>query len=202
MNKLIIVIFCCFSFSIISAQSTCKDCFSAIKDSIRKQELASFCISIDTNYPKRKVQEISVYKCTDSSIVFINDGLRLEIVAGKFDSTKHVLTFQKSTGDYVFLSLIDGKKFYGKDGGVPKRKINCVSLTVGQKDYLLPNIAFSDLYEPNFCNFKNCLPHLYQSVDKKRIYIYMFNSDGAGGYEVCWIFENGEYVGRLVDSDF
>jgi hypothetical protein len=39
-------------------------------------------------------------------------------------------------------------------------------------------------------------------MDKKGEYfvIVLFGSDGAGSYTAIWIFKNGKYIGRVVDS--
>lgn len=59
------------------------------------------------------------------------------------------------------------------------------------------NLPTDNLFEPN-------LDFTSVYIDKKNniIYVSALNSDGAGGYAVLWIIENGEFKQRITTLPF
>lgn len=185
--------------------------FMKLKDGLIKQEIAYFNIASSlitetTNISKLKVNEISVRTCTDSSASFSNGDITVQINSTKFDAQKHNLLYDNSPGKY--LALIDNKPFWGTDGGIPKEKIKSIVFEHMKYQMNLPDNAIDDLFEPNFCT-KNRQTGIttfhckvYRSDDKRRVYVYMVNGDGAGGYEVTWVIQDSKYYTRVVDYGF
>jgi hypothetical protein len=73
--------------------------------------------------------------------------------------------------------------------------------------YYLPKESFADLQYPVFCEKHtkrgkplkyNC--KVFQSEDKKRVYIYMLNGDGKNNYEVTWVIQDRKFYLRVIDS--
>ena len=91
---------------------------------------------------------------------------------------------------------------------IPKEKIKEVRFIHVKYQLLLPESALAGLYEPNFCYKDNTTGKLaasckvFRSTDKRRVYIYMYNSDGAGGYEVTWVIQDSKYLTRVIDFGF
>jgi hypothetical protein len=132
---------------------------------------------------------------TDSFITFKMDSLEVTITQGKFDKTKHKFKYLK---DYpTQLELIDNKKYWGRDGGMPTMQYEDISIKIGDKIYSLPFMALEGLYQPSIYSAK-------VNFDKTNntIYVQTFNSDGAGHYDVIWKIENGIYVDRLIALGF
>lgn len=187
------------------------DGFMKLNDGVIKREIAFFNIASSfttetDSFPKIKVNEIPLLTCTDSSASFSDSNITVQIYGSKFIPGGHKLTYVKSPD--ASLILIDDKPFWETDGEVPNEKIKSVVFRHGKYQMTLPDNAISDLYEPNFCT-KNrgtgtttfhC--KVYRSDDKKRVYIYMVNSDGAGGYEVTWVIQDSKYYTRVVDYGF
>lgn len=186
--------------------------FIKLLDGVLKREIASFNIasSFETktdSFPKTKMNEIPLLNCTDSSATFSKGGIMVEIYSAKFDTTGHKLSYDHS--QRPFLTLIDNKSFWGTDGGVPKERIKSVIFTHEKYQITLPETAVAGLYEPNFCTkdqqtrkLKTIHCKVFRSDDKRRVYIYMVNSDGAGGYEVTWVIQDSKYYIRVVDYGF
>lgn len=187
------------------------DGYEELPAGIIKKEISYFNISggnfsLEDSLAKVNLIEIPMSTYTNTSVTFSLGKISIKISAAPFDSSKHDLIY--ASPEQPYLALIDKKRFWGTDGGVPKEKISSVSYKNGSKSYQLPDSAIHNLYEPNFCNkyesenkvFCHC--KVYQSMDKKRTYIFMLNSDGAGGYEVTWVLEDGKYVRRVVDYGF
>jgi hypothetical protein len=93
--------------------------------------------------------------------------------------------------------LIDNKKYWGMDGGMPTTQFEKITIKIGQRLITLPKYALEGLYEPNIysaaANYDNT---------SDTFYIRTSNSDGAGSYEVIWKVEKGVYKNRLVAYGF
>lgn len=139
---------------------------------------------------------IKPVELTESRLVFKSDSLYLEILKSRFDSNKNRLTYKKNN-NYQYLYKINGKPFYGTDGGIPKYQYEKVQIVIGHDTLRIPISDYNDLYQPNLhstyftCDIKN---HIF--------YLSASNSDGAGGYEVVWVFEKGKYKRRYIYNGF
>jgi hypothetical protein len=186
-----------------------EDSFTTLTDKRLRREIAMFATapSFEKEFekaPKLELKEIPLKSCADNSVEFQGDGVNVMIEKMAFDTTSHQLGYTDH-----FLNLIDGKVFWGTDGGVPREKLKSVVVMFGNNRLSLSKTAIEALYEPNLCyrihngrKFDSRPPKVFRSLDKKTVYIFMMNSDGAGGYEVTWIFQNGKYLRRVVDYGF
>ena len=196
----------------ITPDSKTAESFANLKDGVIKNEIAYFNIEGNfrteaDSFLKTKLNEISFTNCTDSSITFLKGGLIVSIYSTKFDPNRSKLSYDSSTNK--FLTHIDDKPFWGTDGNIPKEKIKSIRFINEKYQLILPDSAISGLYEPNFCHIDKVTRKIespyckvFRSLDKKRIYIYMLNSDGAGGYEVTWVIQDSKYYTRIVDYGF
>ncbi len=140
---------------------------------------------------------------------FTGNGISVVIEGTPFDPTRHTLGYDRSQ-QVAFLCNIDGHGFWGTDGAMPRREIKVLSMTIQGKILKVPKHACANLYEPNFCDNYPGSPDepiavhagCRLSKDRKRLYVHMMNSDGAGGYLVTWIFQDGRYWGRVVEHGF
>jgi hypothetical protein len=115
-------------------------------------------------------------------------GFEVRVTAAPFVAADHKITQTAENQP-----LIDGKTFWGADGGLPRRSLS-VTVNLNGKAIEIPKADFQDLYEPNM----ETIVLLTPSQPTERALIVMSNSDGAGGYSVVWAFENGKYRGRTV----
>lgn len=140
---------------------------------------------------------------------FKGNDITVVIEGAPFDTAKHTFGYDRSQ-QVPFLCNIDGLGFWGTDGGMPRREIKGVNVTMKGKMLNVPKRGYTNLYEPNFCDTypgsKDAPISIHASCrlskDRERLYIHMMNSDGAGGYLVTWIFQNGRYWGRVVEHGF
>lgn len=179
--------------------------FLRLPDGIIKRELASFNIKASSgldSFPKIKVNEIPLRFCKEGGVGFYKRGNRVFIHSEKFDTLGHKLFYDDTQKQHLI--LIDNSLFWGTDGEVPTKKIeNIVYEHIAYAKYL-PDSAFKGLYEPNLCEKAHgkkriAYSKVFQSVDRRRIYIYMLNGSGAGSYEVTWVLQNGKYYTRVID---
>jgi hypothetical protein len=120
-----------------------------------------------------------------------NDSIEVIIKTANFNAKEHRI----AKGKQGYVSTIDGKVPKGVDGNLPNIELRSIAVTINGKPLAIPTNAYNDLYEPSISSF-----NVY-SDKKGTIFLYMpYNSDGAGGYSVAWMFKNGRYVKRYVDS--
>ncbi len=130
---------------------------------------------------------------------FSGKDIEVEINAEPFYPMLHKLEYLPNSKNQI-LKKIDGQPFWGTDGTIPERKVLDVIVTLRDKTIRVPQNATNGIYNPNFgCNKTYCYNSIYYTKDQRRIYIAMQNSDGAGYYQVVWVFEEGKYLGRIIE---
>ncbi len=128
--------------------------------------------------------------------VFQKKNQKVTITIGKFDPTKSKLTYQKSENSR-FLSHIDGKRIWGTDGDIPKRKYLSIQIQNGNEHFVISHRYLQNLFEPTLANTK-----VYADPKTQTLYITAWNSDGAGGYVVLWAIRNQHVVEHQVLNPF
>ena len=129
---------------------------------------------------------------------FEKGDLKVEIALQKFDPSNHKLTYQEVEGGR-YLSKIDDLPFWGTDGGIPSEHYKMIAIQKNGKTMTVPVEALKNLYQPGLYpgNTK-----VMVNPKENAIYITSFNSDGAGGYVVGFVFEHGKFKSRAVFSPF
>lgn len=138
---------------------------------------------------------LTISKKTETSITLKKDSVEVTIIQSSFDKKKHKFKYVKDYPNQI--ELIDNKKYWGKDGGMPTTQFEKIVITVGHKTISLPKTALEGLYEPSIYNAE-------VNYDKANdtFYIQTMNSDGAGSYLVIWKVEKGIYKDRFVAYGF
>ena len=134
---------------------------------------------------------------TDSTLRFRMDSTRLIVTKKRFNPRNVILQYHKgddSKNEMSYLEKINGKEIWGTDGTMPINQYGQITLIFGKERVNLP---IDNLFEPN-------LDYTKVNFDRenKTIYISASNSDGAGGYEVLWIIENGKFKERITTVGF
>jgi len=140
-------------------------------------------------------EKIPIKEQNETFVKLSKDELKITITTSKFDKTKHELKFAK--GENKWIELIDNKKHWGTDGGIPEVEYRSIEINIGHKKLILPKTATENLFEPNLSNTEaNYDSHT------NTLYIQSMNSDGAGAYSVIWKIVNGAYKERFVAYGF
>lgn len=92
--------------------------------------------------------------------------------------------------DGKWLTEIDGRPIHGKDGDMPKTQIKSISLRVKGKIIPIHEIFQNDLFE--------CDNHFEFKKIGDTFFAYQSNSDGAGFYEVLWVFDSKKLLQRII----
>ncbi|WP_315814982.1 hypothetical protein [Paraflavitalea speifideaquila] len=66
----------------------------------------------------------------------------------KFDKRKYRFTYFKENPDQI--QFINGKQYWGHDGGMPSTIYKSIVIRIGTKNLSLPAKAFDDLLNPVF----------------------------------------------------
>lgn len=139
--------------------------------------------------------KIAITTKTENKVVFKKNNIQITITQSQFDKKKHRFKYIKEYPDQI--ELIDNKKYWGRDGGLPTTQFENIGIKVGQKTIILPKSALEGLYEPSIYSAE-------VNYDKTNdtFYIQTMNSDGAGSYLVVWRVEKGVYKDRFIAYGF
>lgn len=123
-------------------------------------------------------------------------GYEITVTGKDFSLTKHLI----NTLDTTQCCLIDNQIFWGTDGDLPKEEIDKFEVKYNGKIINIPQRHYRNLYNP--MRFGGLKTHGCIITDNKKSYIifFLFGSDGAGSFVACFIFRNGKYIRRVVQS--
>ncbi|SEW51441.1 SH3 domain-containing protein [Chitinophaga arvensicola] len=141
-------------------------------------------------------EPVPVQRVAGDSIVFRKDSLMIVLRQMLFQPSAHRFKYQQTEGGR-YLSAIDNRPFWGTDGGAPDRAYQHISCYWQHGCVVAPDSAINDLFQPNLE-----LTHVWYDRQHERWFIEATNSDGAGGYVVAWMFEQGKYKTRCVVHGF
>lgn len=139
--------------------------------------------------------DIPIMTKSKSQMVFKKDSIKAILTQQTFDRTKHKFTYNKEYKAQI--QLIDNKKYWGTDGGLPKTEYKSIEVNIGKTKVTVPYKALENLYEVNLYS-----THINYDRTNDIIYIQSMNSDAAGSYEVIWKIEKGVYKERYVAYGF
>lgn len=123
-----------------------------------------------------------------------NDTLNIEIKRRPFNAKSHKLVKDQENG---WLKSIDGvESLWGIDGNIPQYEYESVTVTYPGGVLQFPKENLQYLYEPGD-NFT----HIALS-DDNTFFLFMMNSDGAGGYMVVWTIKDYHIKSQLAIRGF
>ncbi len=137
----------------------------------------------------------------EDRVRFQGEGVTVTIQSARFDSTKHQINYTP----HHYVCTIDGRPILGTDGEVPREGIQALSVAIDGTSVQLPDSAWKDLFNPNLyamparSHAVRWYDHVVRSSDRDHVLVHMTNSDGAGGYDVVWIFVKGAYFRRVIE---
>ncbi|MBS0032125.1 SH3 domain-containing protein [Chitinophaga sp. 22321] len=130
------------------------------------------------------------------SVFFRLGNLQVGIRETSFVAKKNRIRYRKTEAGRM-VDKINDRSFWGTDGYLPASQYQHITCFWEGKEVAVPDSAINDVFNPNL----HMTTVLYDK-GTKRWYIAATNSDGAGGYEVIWVFEQGEYKQRFVYYGF
>lgn len=179
-----------------------RETFKRLQPKSLRDEVATFALSgISESVGKTPLPKISYSDFGNDFMNFEGDGIKASVKISPFSEEGHRMDYEDK-----HLIRIDRKPYYGNYGKVPKTFISELSLIVDGDTVAIPPTAYFDLYNLNLTysdkGSQKTRNAIYRSPDGKRIYFYLFSRDNSGSYEVTWIFEDKQYVKRVLDYGF
>ena len=129
--------------------------------------------------------------------------VKLVFSAGNFDAKQHKIITVTDPKTLHQGTWIDGKYALGMDLITPKTEIASIRLYFDGKEVPVRRSVFSDCYNPNLGKDYIWLKF---SDDGKSVLAFMAGGDGAGGYQVFWIFRSdgrhSRFSNMVSDADY
>ncbi|MBX2920678.1 MAG: hypothetical protein KF746_00700 [Chitinophagaceae bacterium] len=138
---------------------------------------------------------VPMLKNEPNSVTLSKDSIEVVVTQKLFDRRSHKYTYFKENKTQI--ELIDNKKYWGTDGGMPAIEYSFIVIKTGREIFQLPEQALKNLFEPNLYNTE-----VNFDAENNILYIQSMNSDGAGAYHVIWKVENGIYKERYIAYGF
>lgn len=179
---------------------TKKESFTKIPEKDVRADIASFAVGgIDESIGKLPLSKIGVNKYENNFMSFDGNNIKVIITKGRFDPSQHKITMD---GEHVV--KIDNKPFYGNYGVMPSNHIQSVSILIDKDTIAIPSTAYADLCNVNFTyrdksGTERSNNGVYLSKDNRKVYVYLLNKDGTGGYEATWVIQDKKFLRRVLD---
>ena len=119
---------------------------------------------------------------------YSGNDFKFEYQISDFDSINRII--DKQNGKWV--TAIDGRPVWGTDGDLPRTQVDNIKVVVDGQEIEIHEVFYSDIYE---CDNEISI---YKNSDT--YFIYQLNSDGAGAYEIVWVFDKSGLKQRLVGT--
>ncbi len=126
--------------------------------------------------------------------------VRLLVRTAAFEPSRHKITREKEC------VTIDSRVPLGTDCGIPHVEISSIRLFFDGKEVRVPRQLYSDCYSPPlFHEYKrrgvvNRFLSIKFSDDMKGVFVFMMAGDGAGVYDVIWVFRKAGNHTRFTHS--
>ncbi|RLD72708.1 MAG: hypothetical protein DRI87_05405 [Bacteroidetes bacterium] len=158
-----------------------KESFFQLKEDTIKDEIASFITKSPNCHEIIKsvsLKEISLKRCSDSFAFFEKGNLFASEIIVSIETEEIGQRYKLKELFYIH---------YKYGFSLPDSVIHDIYVSV-------PCAEYTSKGKPLSSNYK-----VYQSGDRKRIYIYMINRESNPNYEVTWVIINDEYYTRVID---
>lgn len=125
----------------------------------------------------------------------LNPIQNLEISNGTDFSFKYKIqefNFENKICDYngEWLTKINGRRIYGTDGNIPETEVTGIDVSMNGTNINISNVLYEDIFE--------CDNEMTIYKNKGDYIVYQWNSDGAGGYLIVWVFGNEKLKQRMI----
>ena len=206
MRILLCVVLACYSVQLTAQELDYRDyrnkkeSFTKIPEKDVRADVASFAVGgIDESIGKLPLTKIGVTKYENNFMNFERDNIKVVITTGPFDPAQHKIT---KDGDHIV--KIDNKPFYGNYGEMPTNHIHSLTILIDKDTVAVPPTAYTDLCNVTFTyrdksGTERSNNGIYLSKDNRKLYVYLLNKDGDGGYEATWVIQEKKFLRRVLD---
>ncbi|MBC7826780.1 MAG: hypothetical protein H7122_03465 [Chitinophagaceae bacterium] len=179
---------------------TKKESFTKIPEKDVRADIASFAVGgIDESIGKLPLTKIGVSKHENNFMSFESNNIKVIITTVRFEPSQH-----KLVKDEEHVVKIDNKPYYGNYGEVPGNHIQSLIILIDKDTIPVPLTAYADLCNVNFTyrdksGTERSNNGIYLSKDNRKVYVYLMNKDGEGGYEATWVIQDKKFLRRVLD---
>ncbi len=128
-----------------------------------------------------------------SLVEFLDPDLRLRIETQPFTGLKDVHRSRRG-------ALLDGEPVLGWIPAEHHRRVSRMELVWNGTVIPLPVQRFYDVFDPWEDDQGDLFATVSRSMDGDRVYAQLIVPHENGSAVISWIFENGHFVGRVVDT--
>lgn len=142
--------------------------------------------------------------CNNEDILFLdsisnNETIELEILLEGFNVNSNKITNDENG---LCCTLINDRYPYGSEYMIPSTTISNIRLEVDGKEIIIPDSAYSDLF-----NIRTCMSdengffrgaEVYTSISEEYIYLYLYGGGEASTYFTKLIFNKKSYLTRII----
>lgn len=169
-----------------------------------RADVASFTFAgISESAQAPELKKISPDIITADSMVIRGDGLYARVLLEPFDPKAHKIIYDDEAEKIPI--KIDRRTYYGDYGSMPRTTVGSIIFVDGGDTIPIPPAAYSDLMNMHFGYMSSGVARtrngLFISKDGKRKYLYLFSRGSRSGYEVTFIFQDKQYLRRVIDYD-
>jgi len=118
---------------------------------------------------------------------YLGSDFKFQYKLTDFDSTNRIID-----RDGNIIKRIDGRSIWGTDGGFPKTQVAGINVKINEQEIAIHKAFYSDIYECDN-DFK-----IYKRGET--YFVSQFNSDGAGAYDIVWVFDKNGLKQRYIGS--
>ncbi|MFN2430612.1 MAG: hypothetical protein ABR574_11385 [Cryomorphaceae bacterium] len=128
-------------------------------------------------------------KPLDSLTIYNGSDFQISYTIADFDSTNRII---EKSGKWPI--SIDDRPIWGTDGTYPNNQIDSIKVRFGKERIQIHRVFYSDLFgiDNSFEVYKNNDTYM----------VHQWNGDGAGAYEIVWVFDKNGLKQRLVGTMF
>lgn len=125
---------------------------------------------------------------TLNELTIEGNNIQVKITTGEFIEQEHRIERQESG----YISSVDGKEFFGTGGKLPHDELTGIEVLDKRKKITIPKEVLTGIHEIDFSR-----TNVFQDGNN-RLLIVMHNGDGAYGYSVIWVVEDGKLKKRQL----
>ncbi|RMG61673.1 MAG: hypothetical protein D6722_19400 [Bacteroidetes bacterium] len=150
------------------------------------------------------LQSLCLEACDEQEVVILDTvagggkPVHLRMTRRAFVPEAH--TYAYFEGSDSLIESIDGRPAYGAVDRLPTWSIDTLEVQWGRRSLKVPEEAFADLYDPNFCDadlFRRPLA-AYPSLSGRYLYLYVYGGSGGSTYFAKLVFDQKRYLTKIV----
>ena len=142
------------------------------------------------------LNEIPIVTCVSGEVNLLEKSkktdINITVMISKFDPSDNKVVMN----EHEEILSINGVKPVGSSYGYPETKIESIAIAINGDTISIPESVYTNLYNPNVCEFSGFTRNIsaYQSKKGDYIYLYIYGGSGADTYFAKLIFDHKTHI--------